>query len=149
MWFNRLCYAMTVGSVPFLLCTQVVQPSEHPASGPVIFNLRYAYSLGCAKTSCWLCKKVNLINCFGCSLTYFRCRLWDMYTLNYMSTTLEVLSWREMTSGWTRTRKVEVYCSGRPAHNSWSFMQSSAETTTGLSRATSSRHYLQNKLRGP
>jgi hypothetical protein len=46
---------------------------------------------------------------FGCNLfKLFRCRLYTVYNLNY-TPTLGVQSWREITSGCTRTKKKKNY----------------------------------------
>jgi hypothetical protein len=45
---------------------------------------------------------------------YFRCRLYNMYNLHYVSTTLGVQSWKEIISGGTRTKNVEYHWFKQP-----------------------------------
>jgi hypothetical protein len=44
-------------------------------------------------------------------VSHKRCRLYNMYKLHYVPTTLGVQSWSEIISGGTRTKKVEYHCS--------------------------------------
>jgi hypothetical protein len=56
---------------------------------------------------------------------YFRCRLYNMYNLHYVPTTLGVQSWREIISGGTQTKKVEYHWSTGLNRNSLTTSQSS------------------------
>jgi hypothetical protein len=95
---------------------------------------------------------------FGCNLFNFRYRLWTVYNLNYTPTTLWVESWRDITSGGTRTKKVEYHCSrqllhkwrwGYPQEDSWYLFLLEAESTPGHSaarRIRSIKKYRMTKL---